>query len=70
MAAIAGGGNAIPNISENDAYLAFLPLAHVLELMAECTLLAAGGCIGYSAPTVRSSLWDPRLLLALLCCKL
>jgi hypothetical protein len=27
-----------------------LPLAHVLELMAECSILSVGGRLGYSHP--------------------
>lgn len=34
----------------NDAYLAFLPMAHVLELLCECTMLIQGVRIGYSTP--------------------
>ena len=34
----------------DDVYIGFLPLAHVLELMAECCILAHGGRIGYSNP--------------------
>ncbi len=49
IAAVAGGSNAIPNINERDVYIAYLPLAHVLELMAESAILANGGCIGYSS---------------------
>ena len=34
----------------NDTYLAFLPLAHVLELLCECAMLVHGVKIGYSTP--------------------
>ena len=37
-----------PPTRADDVYIGFLPLAHVLELMAECCILAHGGRIGYS----------------------
>lgn len=36
--------------NEEDAYIAYLPLAHVLELAAECLSFALGAKIGYSSP--------------------
>lgn len=33
-----------------DVYLGYLPLAHILELMAELSLLGCGGTIGYADP--------------------
>ena len=40
-----------PNpLNEKDVYIAYLPLAHVLELTAEMTILAYGGSLGYSSP--------------------
>eukprot|EP00300_Choanocystis_sp_HF-7_P006882 c14960_g1_i2.p1 GENE.c14960_g1_i2~~c14960_g1_i2.p1 ORF type:complete len:404 (+),score=94.19 c14960_g1_i2:1-1212(+) len=36
--------------SENDVFIAYLPLAHILELIAEITLLSAGAAIGYGSP--------------------
>lgn len=38
-----------PGISEKDVYVGYLPLAHVLELIAETSILAHGACIGYSS---------------------
>jgi long-chain acyl-CoA synthetase len=38
------------NIRERDRYIAFLPLAHVLELLAETTFLLIGVKLGYSSP--------------------
>lgn len=35
---------------ENDIYLAFLPLAHIFELIAESICLLTGVPIGYSSP--------------------
>ncbi|KAI5405961.1 Long chain acyl-CoA synthetase 9 [Lathyrus oleraceus] len=40
----------IPNIGKNDVYLAYLPMAHILELIAENLLPAVGGSIGYGTP--------------------
>ncbi|CAN1127974.1 Long chain acyl-CoA synthetase 8 [Linum perenne] len=39
----------IPNLGSNDVYLAYLPLAHVLELAAESLMLASGIGIGYGS---------------------
>merc|ERR1739838_254531 len=35
---------------DDDSYLAYLPLAHVLELLSECTMLVLGVPIGFSSP--------------------
>nr|XP_040572319.1 LOW QUALITY PROTEIN: long-chain-fatty-acid--CoA ligase 4-like [Lepeophtheirus salmonis] len=37
-------------ISSNDKYIAFLPLAHVLELLCEMMMVYGGVRIGYSSP--------------------
>lgn len=39
VATIAGVSTIIPNLSNKDSYLAYLPLAHVLELAAEVQAL-------------------------------
>lgn len=39
----------IPNLGRSDVYLAYLPLAHVLELAAESIMLSAGCAIGYGS---------------------
>ncbi|CAN0927281.1 Long chain acyl-CoA synthetase 8 [Linum grandiflorum] len=39
----------IPNLGSNDVYLAYLPLAHVLELAAESLMVASGIGIGYGS---------------------
>ncbi|KAF5741359.1 long chain acyl-CoA synthetase 8 [Tripterygium wilfordii] len=39
----------IPKLGSNDVYLAYLPLAHVLELAAESVMLCAGCAIGYGS---------------------
>jgi len=35
---------------KDDVYIAYLPLAHVLELLSECTMLLLGVPIGFSSP--------------------
>ncbi|GAB2215104.1 hypothetical protein Drorol1_Dr00019479 [Drosera rotundifolia] len=37
----------VPGLGTNDIYLAYLPLAHVLELEAETVMAASGAAIGY-----------------------
>jgi long-chain acyl-CoA synthetase len=50
-ASMAGIARCLPEpLCETDVYIAYLPLAHVLELTAEMTVLAYGGCVGYSSP--------------------
>jgi len=39
VATVAGVSTVVPNLSKNDVYLAYLPLAHVLELAAEVQAL-------------------------------
>ncbi|XP_076139104.1 long-chain-fatty-acid--CoA ligase 3a isoform X2 [Alosa pseudoharengus] len=50
VAGITGMAERIPNLGEEDTYIAYLPLAHVLELSAEMVCLAHGCRIGYSSP--------------------
>ncbi|KAL9664907.1 hypothetical protein QQ045_020316 [Rhodiola kirilowii] len=40
----------IPGLGSKDIYLAYLPLAHILELAAENIVPAVGACIGYGSP--------------------
>lgn len=40
----------VPALGSKDVYLAYLPLAHILELAAEAVMVAAGGAIGYGSP--------------------
>jgi long-chain acyl-CoA synthetase len=41
-----------PNpLSHDDVFVAYLPLAHVLELVAEITFLSLGAKLGYSSPS-------------------
>lgn len=58
VAAMSGISARIPDLGIQDTYIAYLPLAHVLELAAESIILCAGARIGYSTPltlTDRSS---------------
>ncbi|KAJ3671432.1 hypothetical protein LUZ60_007511 [Juncus effusus] len=40
----------VPHLGTKDVYLAYLPLAHILELAAESVMVAAGVAIGYGSP--------------------
>jgi len=42
--------------NKNDIYIAYLPLAHVLELLSEVTMLLLGVPIGYSSPNTLTNL--------------
>lgn len=50
VAANAGQCRAIDKLNEADVYVAYLPLAHVLELSAEIGCLTYGVAVGYSSP--------------------
>lgn len=50
VATVTGVSKVVPDLGLNDLYLAYLPLAHVLELAAECTMCASGAAIGYGSP--------------------
>lgn len=49
VATVAAVMTVIPGIGSKDVYLAYLPLAHVLELAAETVMLTAGAAIGYGS---------------------
>ncbi|GFP89804.1 long chain acyl-coa synthetase 9 chloroplastic [Phtheirospermum japonicum] len=40
----------VPGLGSKDVYLAYLPLAHILELAAENIVVAIGSSIGYGTP--------------------
>ncbi|XP_043720592.1 long chain acyl-CoA synthetase 9, chloroplastic-like [Telopea speciosissima] len=40
----------VPGLGTKDVYMAYLPLAHVLEIAAENVVVAAGASIGYGSP--------------------
>ncbi|KAJ8388705.1 hypothetical protein AAFF_G00131140 [Aldrovandia affinis] len=50
IAGITGMAERIPGLGENDTYIGYLPLAHVLELSAELVCTSHGCRIGYSSP--------------------
>ncbi|KAI4307274.1 hypothetical protein L6164_030478 [Bauhinia variegata] len=50
LATVSGVMTIVPNIGENDIYLAYLPMAHILELVAENLIAAVGSAIGYGSP--------------------
>ncbi|TRZ01288.1 hypothetical protein DNTS_030417 [Danionella cerebrum] len=54
LASITGMAQRIPNLSGDDTYIGYLPLAHVLELSAEMVCFAHGLRIGYSSPQTLS----------------
>jgi long-chain acyl-CoA synthetase len=41
---------AVGEVQDDDIHIAFLPLAHVLELLAENAYIILGVAIGYSSP--------------------
>nr|CAD1824569.1 unnamed protein product [Ananas comosus var. bracteatus] len=50
LATISAVMTIVPDIGNNDVYMAYLPLAHILELAAEAVMAAIGGAIGYGSP--------------------
>ncbi|XP_010521252.1 PREDICTED: long chain acyl-CoA synthetase 9, chloroplastic [Tarenaya hassleriana] len=40
----------VPDLGKKDIYMAYLPLAHILELAAESCMAAIGSAIGYGSP--------------------
>jgi long-chain acyl-CoA synthetase len=54
IAAVASSNLAIPK-REGDVYLAYLPLAHILELFAEFSILSQGCSLGYADPKTLSA---------------
>lgn len=49
LATISAVMTIVPGLGSNDVYLAYLPLAHVLELAAENLIAATGSRIGYGS---------------------
>jgi len=47
--AVIGVGNAL-GISEGDTYCSFLPLAHILEIVVEHTIMFCGGTLAFGSP--------------------
>ncbi|KAK2143648.1 hypothetical protein LSH36_824g03044 [Paralvinella palmiformis] len=50
LSGMSGQANRVPKMDQNDIYIGYLPLAHVLELSAELTCLTHGVRVGYSSP--------------------
>lgn len=50
LAAAVASGEVCLGIEAGSVYLAYLPLAHIMELMAELAILATGSQIGYADP--------------------
>ncbi|KAK7282728.1 hypothetical protein RIF29_11731 [Crotalaria pallida] len=40
----------VPNLADKDVYLAYLPMAHIIELVAENLIASVGSAIGYGSP--------------------
>jgi len=57
MTGLKGAGRFVPE----DVYLAYLPLAHIMEMAAEAVMFAIGCCVGYGSP---QTLTDSGLKLA------
>ncbi|KNC48392.1 long-chain-fatty-acid-CoA ligase 3 [Thecamonas trahens ATCC 50062] len=49
VGAVASLAPAIPGATNADVYVGYLPLAHILELCAETTILSLGASIGYGS---------------------
>ncbi|XP_057175084.1 long-chain-fatty-acid--CoA ligase 4b [Triplophysa rosa] len=50
IAGLAGQCQRIPGLGPQDTYIAYLPVAHVLELTAEMACVSSGCRVGYSSP--------------------
>ncbi|KAM9356635.1 long-chain-fatty-acid--CoA ligase 4 [Symphorus nematophorus] len=54
IAGMTGQCERIPGLGPGDTYIAYLPLAHVLEMTAEISCVTYGSRIGYSSPQTLS----------------
>lgn len=50
VALIFGMADVLYRYGPNETFIGFLPLAHVMEIAAECTMMSLGVKIGYSSP--------------------
>ncbi|CAL1412449.1 unnamed protein product [Linum trigynum] len=50
LAVVSAVRTIVPGLESNDVYLAYLPLAHILELAAENIVAGVGSAIGYGSP--------------------
>ena len=46
----------LDKFNDYDVYIAYLPLAHVLELLSECTMMMFGIPVGYSSPNTMTDM--------------
>jgi long-chain acyl-CoA synthetase len=46
----------LDKFTPQDVYIAYLPLAHVLELLSECTMMMFGIPVGYSSPNTMTDM--------------
>jgi len=46
----------LDKFNDDDVYIAYLPLAHVLELLSECTMMMFGIPVGYSSPNTMTDM--------------
>ena len=49
VAGVAGTIKSLPGLNQSDSYIAYLPLAHILELLAELCMYASGAAVGYAS---------------------
>ncbi|CAK8570332.1 unnamed protein product [Lathyrus sativus] len=50
LATVSAVKTIVPKLGKKDIYLAYLPMAHILELAAENLMAAVGAAIGYGSP--------------------
>merc|ERR1712106_275727 len=46
----------LTSFQPDDVYIGYLPLAHVLELLSECTMMMFGVPVGYSSPNTMTDM--------------
>merc|ERR1719197_668526 len=66
VAVIAGVVDVIPNLTKEDSYFSYLPLAHILERAAEACMFNQGASIGFYQGDIRKltddvSTWKPTI---------
>jgi len=54
LAVMCGTTRAMPAMGPGDVYMGYLPIAHILEMIAEVGTVATGSCIGYGSPRTLS----------------
>jgi len=58
MASLVGIKHAVPPLAEDDVYISYLPLAHIMERMSTLNLLSSGASIGFYSGDARNLLDD------------